>query len=512
MITRRIFSRSIFSQSVFSQNIFSQNIVGLASLFAVATLSAAALSAKAATAEQPVPLTNPIPEKIEQGDIVVRAIPFLRMPRTRDPSDRVIMQQGISIPLLPSKAYARLQYMLPIRDGSGRLAISDLRGILYLTDSTGKQLSTYLDLREETNDLADVFANEAGLLGFAFHPDFAKKGAKGYGKLYTSYSATTGSGTALYPEAKSLSHESVIREWTTANPAADTFNGTSREIFRVGQFAQSHNIATLAFNPYATPGSTDHGLLFVAMGDGGSAFDPNDHGQSLVEPLGAILRIDPLATGPAKQYGIPADNPFVGRDNVAAEIWAYGLRHPQQFSFDTDGRMFINDIGQNHVEEVNIGKSGANYGWRRREGTFATGYDVGSGPSGFLFRQSATDPSFIDPVAQYDHDEGSAIGSGFVYRGKNIPALRGKYVAADIVQGRLFYFDADALQPGRQAELKELRIHINGTEQPLLKVVGYENSYARQTLRADLRMGIDDAGELYLLTKGDGWIRKLTAM
>lgn len=466
----------------------------------------------AAPAEEPVPLQDPIPRKIQPGNIVVKAIPFLQVPRTHDPHDRVIRQEGIPIPLALSKAHARLQYMLPIRDGSRRLAISDVRGILYVTDSAGKRLSTYLDLRKSTRDLSDAFPNEAGLLGFAFHPDFGKKGAAGYGKLYTGYSATADSGPASYLESETLSHNSVIREWTTTDPAADTFSGTSREIFRVGQFAQSHNIGTLAFNPYVAPGSNNYGMLFVGMGDGGSAYDPNDYGQSLAEPLGAILRIDPLAAEAPRRYGIPKDNPFVGRKNVAPEIWAYGLRHPQQFSFDTDGRMFIIDIGQNHVEEVNIGAPGANYGWRTREGTFATGYGLGLGISGYVFKRPATNVSFVDPVAEYDHDEGNAIGSGFVYRGQNIPALRGKYVAADIVQGRLFYFDVEDLQPGHPAELKELRIHINGAEQPLLKVVGYENSYARGTLRADLRMGIDAAGELYLLTKGDGWIRKLTAM
>lgn len=484
-------------------------ILGITNMSAGPFLSATAM---AAAGEEPVPLQDPIPRKIRQGEIVVKAIPFLQLPRTRDPHDRAIMQEGIAIPLASNKAHARLQYMLPIRDGSGRLAISDVRGILYVTDAEGKRLSTYLDLRKDVKDLSDVFPNEAGLLGFAFHPDFGNKGTKGYGKLYTGYSATVDSGRAAYLESESLSHNSVVREWTATDPAANTFSGSSREIFRVGQFAQSHNIATLAFNPYAVPGSTDYGLLFLSMGDGGSAYDPNDYGQSLAEPLGAILRIDPLAPEAPRQYGIPSDNPFVGRKNVAPEIWAYGLRHPQQFSFDTDGRMFINDIGQNHVEEVNIGQAGANYGWRTREGTFATGYGLGLGMSGYVFKRPAANISFVDPVAQYDHDEGNAIGSGFVYRGQNIPALRGKYVAADIVRGRLFYFDVEGLQPGRPAELKELRIHINGSEQPLLKVVGYENTYAPQTLRADLRLGIDDAGELYLLTKGDGWIRKLTAM
>lgn len=476
-------------------------------------------SAIASQGEEATPLKNPIPGKIQPGDILVKAIPFVQLPRTQDSHDRAIMQEGIPIPLISSKAYARLQYLLPLRDGSGRLAISDLRGILYITDSKGERVSTYLDLRKDAKDFAaDVFPNEAGLLGFAFHPDFGRKGTPGYGKLYTSYSATAGSGPAAYLEASTLSHKSVIREWSATDSSANTFDGTSREIFRAGQWAQSHNIATLSFNPFAAPGSSDHGLLFIAMGDGGSGYDPHNHGQSLADPLGAILRIDPLTIDGdgdgegSKPYSIPKDNPFVGHKNVATEIWAYGLRHPQQFSFDIDGRMFINDIGQNHVEEVNIGKPGANYGWRIREGTFATGYDVGLGLSGWVFAQPASNPSFVDPVAEYDHDEGNAIGSGFVYRGQNIPALQGKYVAADIVYGRIFYFDVQSLQPGRLAEWKELRIHIKGSEQTLLKSAGYANSYVKEMLRADLRMGIDDAGELYLLTKGDGWVRKLTAM
>ena len=100
------------------------------------------------------------------------------------------------------------------------------------------------------------------------------------------------------------------------------------------------------------------------------------------KPHGAIIRIDPLAGDGSRGYGIPPDNPFVDEAGVAPEIWAYGLRHAQQFSWDTDGRMFIGDIGQGFVEEVNLGVPGANYGWRLREGTFATGYAVGASRPG----------------------------------------------------------------------------------------------------------------------------------
>lgn len=476
----------------------------------LAALGSLYASIVAAARSEPIPLANPIPGQIAKGDIVVSAIEFVRAPKTMDPHQRPTIQVGIGIPLPSSAAHARLQYMLPVRDGSDRLMVSDLRGILYVTNSAGAPLHTYLDLREAAPDLADgVFPNEAGLLGFAFHPDFGTTDAPGYGKFYTGYSATADSGTAAYLEDNATSHKSVVREWTAADPTANSFKGTSREVLRVGQWAQSHNIGTLAFNPAAARYSSDYGMLYVSMGDGGSAYDPNDYGQSLAEPLGAILRIDPLGGDDQRGYAIPKDNPFVGKTGIAEEIWAYGLRHPQQFSFDTDGRMFINDIGQNHVEEVNIGVAGANYGWHVREGNFATGFGVDIGISGFVFQRPSAADSFVDPVAQYDHDEGNAIGSGFVYRGSNIPELQGKYVAADIVRGRLFYFEVDDLTPGDPAELTELRVSINGEERELLEAVGYPNTYAPGSNRVDLRLGIDAAGELYLLTKGDGWIRKL---
>ena len=179
-----------------------------------------------------------------------------------------------------------------------------------------------------------------------------------------------------------MSHESVIREWTADDPQANVFSGTSREVFRIGQFAPNHNIGTIAFNPTAEPGSAEYGLLYASLGDAGAAHDPRDYGQSLSEPHGAIIRIDPLAGDGTRGYGVPADNPFVGQAGVAPEIWAYGLRHAQQFSWDTDGRMFMGDIGQNSVEEVNLGIRGANYGWRLREGMFATGFTVPPRTSG----------------------------------------------------------------------------------------------------------------------------------
>jgi len=227
--------------------------------------------------------------------------------------------------------------------------------------------------------------------------------------------------------------------------------------------------------------------------------------------MSSMLRIDPLGGSNGAAYGIPADNPFVGEAGVAPEIWAYGLRHPQHFSFGPDGTLYINDIGQAQIEEVNIGVAGANYGWRVREGTFATAFGIGGVRPNPVYPRPADDSGFTYPVAQFDHDEGNAISSGFVYQGNAIPQLLGKYLFTDMVSGRIFYIDVDGLTADNPAEISELRVILDGEEVNLAEAVGFPNTYARGN-RAGLRLGIDAEGELYLLTKGDGWVRRLSAL
>ena len=444
------------------------------------------------------PLADPIPEPIAKGPLRVAAEAFVRAPPSRD----------MATPGGTNSAYARIQYLLPVPGPGGRLAFNDTRGLLYLTDSTGAAPQVYLDLRNEGVGFTNAnFPNEAGFMGFAFHPQFATVGAPGYGKLYTAFSAEP-EGAADHAGEGAVQH-SVLQEWTATDAGAAIFAGAARELLRVGQFAANHNIGTIAFNTASRPGGADYGRLYVGLGDGGGAHDPRDNGQRLATPLGAILRIDPLDTADGA-YGIPADNPFVDEADAAAEVWAYGLRHPQQFSWDSDGRMFIGDIGQDQIEEINLGVAGANYGWRLREGTFATAMAHG-GRGGPVFRRPDEDPlPFAYPVAQYDHDEGLAVGGGFVYRGSRVPALADKYLFTDFPRGRLFAIDADGLVAGQPADILEVRLTFDGVERELADVAGYPNTY-RPGLRVDSRLGIDHDGELYLLTKGDGWIRKLAA-
>ncbi len=447
----------------------------------------------------PEPLADPIPEKIFKGDISVTAVEFLRLPQTLDSS------------AAPStnNAYARIQYMQPIPDGSGRLVINDLRGVLYIYDEAHNTLDVLLDIRDGEYGFDDsMFPNETGLAGFAFHPQFGQPGRPGYGKFYTAFSASSHSGEADYLDDNSENHESVIREWTAIDASSNIFAGTSREIFRIGQFAQNHNIGTLAFNYSATPQDADYGLLFASLGDGGAANDPNENGQSLTVPMSSIIRIDPLNSDRRSSYAIPEDNPFVDVADAAAEIWAYGLRHPQHFSFDNDGTMYIADIGQNQIEEINIGVAGANYGWRLREGMFATAFGIGNVRPNPVYPKPIDDQEFTYPVLQFDHDEGNAVSSVYVYRGSGIPELVGKVVFSDMVTGRVFYADSNGLEAGKPGLIQELRIRFDGREQNVADAVGFPNTYGRGN-RAGLRLGMDADGELYLLTKGDGWVRKL---
>ncbi len=448
-------------------------------------------------------LENPIEEAIEFGSITLNAVDWIRAPRTEDP-----LVVGNT-----NDAYARIHYLIPAPDAARRLFVVEERGIVYLVDGAGATLSTYLDLREQdVGFYPDQFPNEAGLLGLAFHPDFDQSGTPGYGKFYTAFIAHPDAGIADFAESADSIQESVIFEWSAEDPASNRFAGEAREIIRVGEFDTNHNIGTIAFNPTADKGSTDYGLLYAGFGDGGSRDDPQENGQDPQTPLGAILRIDPLSPEGDKGYGIPADNPFVGDDSVIDEIWAYGLRHPQHFSWDAEGRMFINDIGQDQIEEINLGAAGANYGWRLREGMFATAFGVETDdqPGSVYALPSAAD-NFIYPVAQYDHDEGKAIGGGFSYQGTAIAELEGQYIFADIVLGRLFVMDTQALVSGEPAALTEIALLLNGQETPIEEVAGIINTYLNTPRRVDMRLGIDHEHELYLLTKGDGWIRKLEA-
>ncbi|WP_419727829.1 PQQ-dependent sugar dehydrogenase [Lichenicola sp.] len=426
------------------------------------------------------------------------------------------LQYFATLPKHADGSAARVEFLGPAPDQSTDLIVTDMVGVIYRVSADGTTITPYLDLRNQGLSIISD-SGEEGLVGVAIHPNFAGNPAlPGYGKFYTAYSAAKGSGTPDFLANDDADHDQVIREWTATNPFAATFSGTSREVLRVGKYASNHNGGVIRFNPNATPGTSDYGNLYIGFGDGGGGNDPRGNGQNLSSPLGKILRINPLAGPNGAKYTIPSDNPFQSVATAGPLVWAYGLRNPQQFSWEIGGRgrMFIDDIGQNQVEEVNLGVRGGNYGWQMREGTFATGAAVGSagGKNDYgVYPLPANDSTygFLYPIAEYDHSDqardggtvASGIGSGFMYQGSGQAAENDVfYVFADFVQGRLFAIDA------RPASLEATTVYSLGIRYDGITYQSLSTSPLGEGTRSDVRIGEDSHGGLYALLKGPGAI------
>lgn len=412
---------------------------------------------------------------------------------------------------------ARINLLAPAGDGSGRLFVNDMRGKLWVIAAGAVLPDPFLDLQQALGADFDTVGSQVGLSTFAFHPDFGNPGTQGFGKLYTAHSEVPASGTPDFTHPlPTVTHDSVLAEWSLdASDPTRIDPSSRREILRVQEPSRDHNIGQIAFDPNARRGDADYGLLYAAFGDGGGynarlggEIDPARVAQDRSNPFGTILRIDPLGSSTPElptngEYGIPESNPFAGSsDGSLGEVWAYGFRNPHRFSWDTagEGAMLISDIGQANIEEIDLGEAGANYGWSEREGTFV----VDPFDQDILLPLPDDDGllGLTYPVAQYDHDEGRAVVGGFVYRGTLLPQLEGRYVFGDLVNGRIFTLDVDALMDGSQAVIDELTLFSGGQETTLLELLGDD-------FRADLRFGLDAAGEIYLLTKRDGMVRRL---
>ncbi len=463
---------------------------------------------------------NPLPP-IDKPGLAVDLVDFVQFPAATGSFQR----DGIN-------------YLLESPDASDRLFVLDSRGGIRLIDGGVASPNIFLNLSGIPNkvgqpDIDLVVGNfgQQGMGGFAFHPDYATPGSDGFGILYTAHSDNqSGKPTPDFPSPGSTVHHSVITEWRVDPGNPNAVDVTSRrELLRIGQPFADHNMQQIGFNPLSNPGDADYGMMYISMGDGGNnsppiPTDPFQGGQNPGTPLGAILRIDPLGNNSTNgNYGIPNDNPFVGdpdlqhtlgidesttpQDETLGEVWAYGLRNPHRFSWDTGlngtANMFISDIGQASIEEINLGVAGANYGWRDREGTFATDpfnqntLNALPGNDGLF--------GYTYPVAQYDHDEGFAIVGGFVYRGEAISTLQGKYIFGDLVNGRMFYTDVDDMTLGSQATVHELTLFHDGSEETLLQIMG-------NAPRADLRFGVDSDGEIYVIAKRTGEIFRLVPL
>jgi hypothetical protein len=381
----------------------------------------------------------------------------------------------------------------------GKLYMHDLQGILYeLQDG---QFRTFLDIRKERENFIDKPGLGTGLGSFAFHPEYRKNGL-----FYTTHTEAAGTAPAdfSYHDSIAVGLQWVLTEWKMKDPAARKFDGSSRELLRINMVSGIHGLQELTFNPTATAGDPDYGLLYLSVGEGGAVI--NGYPQLCQDNQlvwGSIIRIDPLGSNSQNgQYGIPADNPFVTHPTALQELFAHGFRNPHRISWDLGGdhKMLISGIGQKSIEEINLGVAGANYGWCVREGTFALD-PYGNLNTVFPLPDNDDAYGFTYPVAQYDHDEGTAISGGYVYRGKQLPALAGKYIFGDIVTGRLFMVDSEKLVLGSQQPVYELGLQTGGKSTDWREVTGSK--------RVDLRFGLGTDDELYIFTKADGKVWKV---
>jgi len=425
----------------------------------------------------------------------------------------VVVRDVVQLPATQKTApLARIGTLVHAGDGSPRLFAVDMDGVIHVIDGDQLLPSPFLDMAK-ARGISFVHDDvEKGLLSVAFHPDHARAGAPGFGRIYTASTELASAALADFGSPDpggTVSHHDVIAEWRVdANDANRVDPASRREVLRIGHPFRDHTIGQIAFNPNARPGQADYGMLYIGVGDGGDTVpvrhevDALRTAQNTRVLLGKILRIDPLPAE-GRKYTVPKDNPFVGSAQHLPEVWAYGLRNPQRFCWDTggDGRMLIVDIGQAQAEEVNIGLPGRNYGWSEREGYGGVNHRDPNQLSDVPPNDAAL--GFTYPAIQYEHDRGKAITGCCIYRGRLLSALRGKYVFGDIASGRIFYSDAGALVNGKKAKFAEIKLKYLGRQRTLLEILGNDS-------RADLRFGVDAAGEIYLLTKRDGMIRKLS--
>ena len=420
-----------------------------------------------------------------RGDFLVLGLPIAeRIGPSSIPIDLEIIASGLTAPvdLLPDPQIPDWLYVV---DQAGRILVI-YQGQL--------QAEPFLDLTDRIVQPLGILGSfdvndydERGLLGLAFHPDYADADKPGYHKAYT-YTSEPIQGSAdftidLPPDQ--INHQSVITEWQLAAGGLNIDSDSARVLLRIDQPQFNHNGGKIAFGP--------DGYLYIALGDGGGANDTSaghgdqGNGQNINTVHGSILRIDPVApelTPDSRDavsangaYRIPWDNYFVGIDGID-EIYAYGFRNPFRFSFDRlSGMLIVADVGQDHVEEIDIVRKGLNYGWHIKEGDFL--FD----PEGLNIGLPFENPSLTDPVAQYDHDDGISVIGGHMYYGTQIPQLRALYVFGDFSRGfrepdgRLFVAD---LLTGQIREL----------------LVGNDSHNLKLFVKG---LGRDRDGELYIL-------------
>ena len=342
----------------------------------------------------------------------------------------------------PALGFQNMTGLYDPGDGTNRLFVLEQPGRIRVFENREdvQSAQVFLDITSRVNSRG----NEEGLLGLAFAPDFATSG-----HFFLDY-------TAANPR------RTVISRFTVASPRDGVADPASEfVILEIDQPYENHNGGQIAFGP--------DGYLYIGMGDGGSAFDPQKNGQNLGVLLGKLLRIDVSQGEGEHRYRIPRDNPFVGQQGARGEIWAYGLRNPWRFSFDRPGgALWLGDVGQNAREEIDLIAKGGNYGWSRMEGTLCVPASVAT----------CDRTGLTLPILDYPTKDGNcAVTGGFIYRGNAAPSLKGSYIYGDFCSGRIWALRYDGSQITENALLVDSTLSITS-------------------------FGVDSRGELYVLDRG----------
>ncbi len=333
----------------------------------------------------------------------------------------------------PQLRFRRPTYLTFPRDGTDRLFVLEQDGVIHVFDNdpSARETRVVLDLRAKVRR----DHNEEGLLGLAFHPEFARNRF-----LYVCYSASQ-------PRRNVYSRFTLdAATRSTADPASE------HVLLEVEQPWGNHNGGMIEFGP--------DGFLYLSLGDGGAANDPLNSGQDLRSLLGKILRIDVNRSEGGRRYAIPEGNPFRGAtDGRRPEIWAWGLRNVWRFSFDrASGALWGGDVGQNRWEEIDILRAGKNYGWRAYEGfeRFQTGRrKPGRGGESNAAPVIEAEGPYEPPVIAYGRDDGVSVTGGYVYRGQRLPALQGAYLYGDYGSGKVWALRFDANGEAEDHEIAE---------------------------------------------------------
>ena len=383
--------------------------------------------------EKLVPVAEPSPTAAEP--IEPTPTPVLEEP---PPVEALPLAPVELEPAFPGIELDRMVLLTHASDDTGRLfvVLQPGRIVVFENSPAVESAQTFLDIRERVSDAG----NEEGLLGLAFDPVYAENGY-----FYVYYSASR-------PRRSVISRFSV----SPGNPnRADP--GSELVFLEVEQPYSNHNGGHLVFGP--------DGMLYVGLGDGGAAGDPQGNGQDTSTLLGSILRIDVSRLDDLGAYAVPEDNPFAGSGGTArGEIWAYGLRNPWRFSFDREtGMLWAADVGQNLYEEIDIIRRGLNYGWNVMEGSHC-------------FRQTRCDAEgFTMPVAEYGRDGGCSVTGGHVYRERRMPSLYGAYLYGDYCSGKIWALRHDGAAVTEHMEIADTGLSISS-------------------------FGEDASGEVYVLT------------